>query len=67
MAEAGVAVKFEKEMMFGKEGKITDDPNKMYGRPSKYMITRPDLCVLWMRLVAIQIARMMLTLVVNNM
>jgi hypothetical protein len=43
--EAGVAVKFEEEMMFDKEGNITDDPEKMYGRPLKYMIIRPEQCV----------------------
>jgi hypothetical protein len=45
MVEAGVAVKFEKELMFDKERNKTNDPEKMYGRPLKYMIARPDRCV----------------------
>jgi hypothetical protein len=33
MVEAGVAVKFKEEMMFDKEGNITDDPKKCMDDP----------------------------------
>jgi hypothetical protein len=45
MVEAGVAIKLDEEVMFDIDGNITEDPSKMFGRPSRYQITRPDRCV----------------------
>jgi hypothetical protein len=42
MVDAGVAIKLREEVMFDMDGNITDDPNKMFGRPSKYKIIKPE-------------------------
>jgi hypothetical protein len=43
--DAGVSIKLEEGVMFNRNGNITDDPQKMFGRPSRYQITKPERCV----------------------
>ena len=39
MVDAGVAVKVDNAIMYDKEGAITSDVSKMFGRPTKYILT----------------------------
>jgi hypothetical protein len=45
MVECGVAVKLDEEKMFDKNGNITEDPEEMYGRPSRYHLIHPERCL----------------------
>jgi hypothetical protein len=45
MVDCGVAVELEEETMFDQEGNIVDNPSKMYGRPSKYCMIKPERCL----------------------
>jgi hypothetical protein len=45
MVVCGVAVELEEETMFDREGNIVDDPSKMYGRPTKYQMIKPEPCL----------------------
>jgi hypothetical protein len=42
MVQAGIAVELEETIMYSKNGEIANDSNQMYGRPTKYKITRPE-------------------------
>jgi hypothetical protein len=40
MVEAGVAIKLDEEAMLNKEGNIVTNKEEMFGRPSKYIVTK---------------------------
>jgi hypothetical protein len=42
MVEAGVAIRLDEEAMYDREGNLVDSKERMYGRPTKYHITRPE-------------------------
>jgi hypothetical protein len=45
MVEAGVAIKLDTEVMFDRDGKITDNQNELFGRKTRYKLIRPKRCV----------------------
>jgi hypothetical protein len=45
MVDAKVAIKFDEEEMMDRDGNITLDSNKQFGRKTRYKLTRPDRCV----------------------
>jgi hypothetical protein len=42
MVEAGVAIKLEGEIMLDIDGNHVFDKEKMYGRPTMYVLTKPE-------------------------
>jgi hypothetical protein len=42
MVDAGIAVRVEEEIMYNKFGEITINRYEMFGRPTKYKITKPE-------------------------
>jgi hypothetical protein len=42
MVHAGIAEKVMEDVMYDVSGNITNDKTKMYGRPTKYILTRPE-------------------------
>jgi hypothetical protein len=42
MFSAGIAKKMDEEVMYNKNGEVTSDKEKMYGRPTKYKMFHPE-------------------------
>jgi hypothetical protein len=42
MVEAGVATKLDEEVMLDKEGNIVTNEEEMFGRPTEYIVTKPE-------------------------
>jgi hypothetical protein len=63
MVSSGVAVKFDKEKFLDAEGNIVHSEAEAFGRKTKDLLTRPNMCSLWMRLGIILCKRMMVMLV----
>jgi hypothetical protein len=42
MVEAGVVIKLDKEVMVDKDGNIVEDESQMFGRPTRYIVTKPE-------------------------
>lgn len=45
MVDCGVAELLENEVMYDKDGNETNDASLMVGRPSKYRLIKPELCL----------------------
>jgi hypothetical protein len=45
MVEAGVATKYDEEVMLDRNGNITNDVEKLFGRKTKYQLIKPHRCV----------------------
>jgi len=43
MVESGIAIELQEEVMVTVEGNITEDPTNIWGRKTKYLLTRPEL------------------------
>ena len=45
MVKSGVAVLLDEEIMYDENGLETDDIEKMFGRPTRYKLTKPEMVI----------------------